>query len=201
MRTYNPSVYIYAHLDFSDTRLEEMEMPEDRVLEKLNTVSTAKRLANMVCKFCPNKSKALLRDAFRNSVILILENEKRFTELKGRGEKFSSSSISSSNRFLMSSCRITVGQRWTCPHCTARFTISCPTIPPLSWASSCCCCQHTYSMLSLVLPASSVRFQTQSQAQQNVTCCNLPLSLIGNVASFSLGYSDPPISRFLRVLQ
>ena len=24
-------------------------MPEDRVLEKLNTVSTAKRLANMVC--------------------------------------------------------------------------------------------------------------------------------------------------------
>ena len=135
MRTCNPSVYIYAHLDFSDTRLEEMEMPEDRVLEKLNTVSTAKRLANMVCKFCPNKSKALLRDAFRNSVILILENEKRFTELKGRGEKFSSSSICSSNRFLMSSYRITVGQRWT--FLTARFTISCPTIPPpLSWTAA-----------------------------------------------------------------
>lgn len=30
-----------------NTKLEEMEMPEDRVLEKLNTVSTAKRLANM----------------------------------------------------------------------------------------------------------------------------------------------------------
>jgi len=29
------------------TRLEEMELPEDRVLDKLNTVSTAKRLANM----------------------------------------------------------------------------------------------------------------------------------------------------------
>lgn len=43
------SVYIPTHLAFTDTRLEEMEMPEDRVLEKLNTVSTAKRLANMVC--------------------------------------------------------------------------------------------------------------------------------------------------------
>jgi len=31
-----------------DTRLEEMVLPESKVLEKLNTVSTAKRLANMV---------------------------------------------------------------------------------------------------------------------------------------------------------
>ena len=46
---HSPSVLFYTHLDFSDTRLEEMEMPEDRVLEKLNSVSTAKRLANMVC--------------------------------------------------------------------------------------------------------------------------------------------------------
>ena len=46
-------LFILSHLHFSDTRLEEMEMPEDRVLEKLNTVSTAKRLANMVCNFVP----------------------------------------------------------------------------------------------------------------------------------------------------
>jgi len=31
-----------------DTRLEEMVLPESEVLEKLNIVSTAKRLANMV---------------------------------------------------------------------------------------------------------------------------------------------------------
>jgi ATP-dependent RNA helicase DDX49/DBP8 len=47
--TPQPIGLFYTHLDFSDTRLEEMEMPEDRVLEKLNSVSTAKRLANMVC--------------------------------------------------------------------------------------------------------------------------------------------------------
>ena len=72
--------FILSHLRFSDTRLEEMQMPEDRVLEKLNTVSTAKRLANMVCNFCANKSTALLRSPFRNSVILILESERRFTD-------------------------------------------------------------------------------------------------------------------------
>jgi ATP-dependent RNA helicase DDX49/DBP8 len=32
-----------------DTKLEEMSIPESKVLEKLNAVSTAKRLANMVC--------------------------------------------------------------------------------------------------------------------------------------------------------
>ena len=32
----------------SDTKLEEMTLPEERVLEKLDAVSTAKRLANMV---------------------------------------------------------------------------------------------------------------------------------------------------------
>jgi len=32
----------------ADTKLSEMLLPEDRVLEKLNAVSTAKRLANMV---------------------------------------------------------------------------------------------------------------------------------------------------------
>jgi ATP-dependent RNA helicase DDX49/DBP8 len=30
-----------------DTKLEEMDLPESKVLEKLNSVSTAKRLANM----------------------------------------------------------------------------------------------------------------------------------------------------------
>jgi ATP-dependent RNA helicase DDX49/DBP8 len=34
----------------TDTRLEEMTMNEEKVLEKLNTVSTAKRVANMVCQ-------------------------------------------------------------------------------------------------------------------------------------------------------
>lgn len=31
-----------------DTKLDEMTLSEEKVLEKLNTVSTAKRLANMV---------------------------------------------------------------------------------------------------------------------------------------------------------
>ena len=31
-----------------DTKLEEMQMPESKVLEHLNAVSTARRLANMV---------------------------------------------------------------------------------------------------------------------------------------------------------
>ena len=34
------------------TRLEEMELPEDKVLEKLNKVSTAKRQAYMVSEPC-----------------------------------------------------------------------------------------------------------------------------------------------------
>jgi hypothetical protein len=33
---------------FIETKLEEMELPEQKVLEHLNAVSTAKRLANMV---------------------------------------------------------------------------------------------------------------------------------------------------------
>jgi len=32
----------------ADTKLSEMVLPEEQVLEKLNAVSTAKRLANMV---------------------------------------------------------------------------------------------------------------------------------------------------------
>ncbi|KAI0082472.1 DEAD-domain-containing protein [Panus rudis PR-1116 ss-1] len=36
------------------TKLEEMTLPEGKVLEKLNAVSTAKRLANMVSSFAPN---------------------------------------------------------------------------------------------------------------------------------------------------
>ena len=32
----------------ADTKLSEMSLPEERVLEKLNAVSMAKRLANMV---------------------------------------------------------------------------------------------------------------------------------------------------------
>ena len=35
-----------------DTKLSEMVLPEEQVLEKLNAVSTAKRLANMV-RFVP----------------------------------------------------------------------------------------------------------------------------------------------------
>lgn len=37
-----------AHVIFLDTKLSEMTIPESKVLEKLNAVSTAKRLANMV---------------------------------------------------------------------------------------------------------------------------------------------------------
>jgi ATP-dependent RNA helicase DDX49/DBP8 len=33
---------------YPDTKLTEMTLPENKVLEKLNAVSTAKRLANMV---------------------------------------------------------------------------------------------------------------------------------------------------------
>ena len=77
-----PSAYFYADLDFSDTRLEEMDMPEDRVLEKLNTVSTAKRLANMVCDSVIIKKYGIAECAFRNSVILILESGKKFTKSK-----------------------------------------------------------------------------------------------------------------------
>ena len=35
----------------ADTKLSEMSLPEEQVLEKLNAVSTAKRLANMVRVF------------------------------------------------------------------------------------------------------------------------------------------------------
>jgi hypothetical protein len=48
----NPSP---SHLG-SGTRLEEMTLPESKMLEHLNAVSTAKRLANMVrylSYFCP----------------------------------------------------------------------------------------------------------------------------------------------------
>jgi ATP-dependent RNA helicase DDX49/DBP8 len=38
--------------DLADTKLSEMVLPEEQVLEKLNAVSTAKRLANMV-RFIP----------------------------------------------------------------------------------------------------------------------------------------------------
>ena len=44
-------VYIYPRFltpNTLDTKLTEMTLPEEKVLEKLNTVSTAKRLANMV---------------------------------------------------------------------------------------------------------------------------------------------------------
>ena len=34
--------------ELADTKLSEMVLPEEQVLEKLNAVSTAKRLANMV---------------------------------------------------------------------------------------------------------------------------------------------------------
>jgi len=42
-------VLIYV---LADTKLSEMVLPEEQVLEKLNAVSTAKRLANMV-RFVP----------------------------------------------------------------------------------------------------------------------------------------------------
>ncbi len=38
------------------TRLVEMELPEDKVLEKLNKVSTAKRQAHMVSKPLPGEA-------------------------------------------------------------------------------------------------------------------------------------------------
>ena len=40
--------HFYLACLFSELKLEEMVLPEDKVLEKLNTVSMAKRLANMV---------------------------------------------------------------------------------------------------------------------------------------------------------
>jgi hypothetical protein len=60
-----------------ETRLEELNLPEDQVLAKLNLVSTAKRLANMVGMSLP--CRALAHDFRRNSMILILESEKRST--------------------------------------------------------------------------------------------------------------------------
>lgn len=37
-------------LGILETKLVEMTLPEDKVLEKLNAVATAKRLANMVSR-------------------------------------------------------------------------------------------------------------------------------------------------------
>lgn len=65
MSTHSRSVYSISSA-FLDTRLEEMEMPEDRVLEKLNTVSTAKRLANMVRNSVLIKIVAEMRDIMRD---------------------------------------------------------------------------------------------------------------------------------------
>ena len=39
------------------TKLTEMELPEEKVLEKLNAVSTAKRLANMVRALAPGRPR------------------------------------------------------------------------------------------------------------------------------------------------
>jgi hypothetical protein len=50
---------IYLNLFYSETKLEEMNLPEDKVLEKLNSVSMAKRLANMV-SFLHNKAEKYL---------------------------------------------------------------------------------------------------------------------------------------------
>ena len=121
-----PIGLFYTHLDFADTRLEEMEMPEDRVLEKLNTVSTAKRLANMVCNFCANKSTALMRTMSRNSVILILESGRRFTRLKRERQTLAdhdrvfATGFFTIFHFEMSSCQLSQNrhtsygrQRWT----------------------------------------------------------------------------------------
>ena len=45
--------------DSTDTKLTEMDMPETKVLNHLNAVSTAKRLANMVCRPFPDRVAGL----------------------------------------------------------------------------------------------------------------------------------------------
>ena len=63
----------------SDTKLEEMTLPEERVLEKLSAVSTAKRLANMVRhQEFPVRTDIPSRIFHRNSTTPSLARGKRF---------------------------------------------------------------------------------------------------------------------------
>lgn len=79
-------------------KLTERVLPEEKVLEKLNAVSTAKRLANMVSAystliyFLSRTRKLFDLNLFfliqnRNSMILILENVKRSTRSNERRGK------------------------------------------------------------------------------------------------------------------
>lgn len=76
----------------TDTKLTEMSLPEAKVLENLNAVSTAKRLANMVSgvsrhMWCPTGNGrftdhgiARVRSSFRNYTTQISESGRRSTE-------------------------------------------------------------------------------------------------------------------------
>ena len=64
-----------------ETQLEEMNLPEDKVLDKLNAVSTAKRLANMVGAYLiVVVGGDSWRGRCRNCMIRTLASARRYTE-------------------------------------------------------------------------------------------------------------------------
>jgi ATP-dependent RNA helicase DDX49/DBP8 len=75
---------------WADTRLEEMTLPEARVLEKLNVVATAKRLANMVCAIAFFES--CIKQLCRNCMMESLESGKKYIRRRGKREGARSSS-------------------------------------------------------------------------------------------------------------
>lgn len=74
-------------------KLSEMTLPEEKVLEKLNLVSTAKRTATMVrapanlLYLPPTNHMRYSSWACRQCKSRILENGKKFIESKGQSEK------------------------------------------------------------------------------------------------------------------
>lgn len=64
----------------AETKLLEMVLPESKVLDKLNAVSTAKRLATMVSSSVP-ADRPMLSDRldYRSYMILTLGKEKRYS--------------------------------------------------------------------------------------------------------------------------
>lgn len=65
-------------------KLAEMKFPEDKVLEKLNAVSTAKRLANMVRIHISllHEHGGLRVIGYRSSTTPISESGKKYTRRK-----------------------------------------------------------------------------------------------------------------------
>jgi hypothetical protein len=64
------------------TKLTELSLPEEKVLEGLNAVSTAKRIANMVNGFLLKVLLFVIDSVCRSYTIRTLENAKRFMPKK-----------------------------------------------------------------------------------------------------------------------